>query len=453
MAAAPVAGLAASEVAHNREQHYPEDRSAPVSESNPYHLQGIASHVDERAPAMNATRDDTLDEAALMPPVVGRTFSQQRYDPTGETQLSDHVPDLTRDAHHQDRSVEYPVQTSYPDRSVSNAARSPNPVLTQTAVPAQETNYFDRSTSVAPDYQRPVAAETPLQSNETKHLDRSISDVPSNSNPVPTQTFVLPIQSEAPMNQVQQQEPLSGYQYRQQEPVSDYQYRQQEPLSDRQYRQQEPLSGYQYQQPQMSSIPQYQQPEPVADHGYRQQEPLTNYQSVETQPAPTQPQVLRHESSYGDWMAPAAGGAAVGALGAGAYQRHQQQQQQQQQQYDAIPEVSSKGLGSNAAANDFVYPAGTAVSTEPSPVPTQSTAPTSVFGSDGTKSTTEGLGGLENKGARSTGHIFPSVVRHNTDMSVSNLHIPGEFPKTPGATSSTSGSTATGPLAWEAARE
>jgi len=228
------------------------------------------------------------------------------------------------------------------------------------------------------------------------------------------------------------------------------QVQQQEPLSDRQYRQQEPLSDRQYQQPQMSSMSQYQQPEPVADYGYRQQEPLSNYQPIETQPAPAQPQVSRHESSYGDWMAPAAGGAAVGALGAGAYQRHQQQQQ-----FDAITEVSSKGLGSNTAANDFVYPAGTAVSTEPSPAPTQSTAPTSVFGSDsyGTKSTTEGLGGLENKGARSTGHIFPSVVRHNTDMSVSKLHIPGEFPKTPGATSSTGGSAATGPLAWEVARE
>lgn len=40
-----------------------------------------------------------------------------------------------------------------------------------------------------------------------------------------------------------------------------------------------------------------------------------------------------------------------------------------------------------------------------------------------------GLGGLEKEGARETGHIFPSVVRHDTNMSVSRLHVPGEFPK------------------------
>lgn len=39
------------------------------------------------------------------------------------------------------------------------------------------------------------------------------------------------------------------------------------------------------------------------------------------------------------------------------------------------------------------------------------------------------LGGLESRGAHETGHIFPSVVRHNTDISVSQLHVPGSFPK------------------------
>jgi len=31
--------------------------------------------------------------------------------------------------------------------------------------------------------------------------------------------------------------------------------------------------------------------------------------------------------------------------------------------------------------------------------------------------------------AKPTGTIFPTVLRHNTDTSVSNLHIPGEFPR------------------------
>jgi len=31
--------------------------------------------------------------------------------------------------------------------------------------------------------------------------------------------------------------------------------------------------------------------------------------------------------------------------------------------------------------------------------------------------------------AHFTGRIFPAVIRHNTDVSVSNLHVPGEYPK------------------------
>ena len=39
------------------------------------------------------------------------------------------------------------------------------------------------------------------------------------------------------------------------------------------------------------------------------------------------------------------------------------------------------------------------------------------------------LGGHEAEGAHTTGRLFP-IVRHDTDMSISNLHVPGEFPKT-----------------------
>jgi hypothetical protein len=42
----------------------------------------------------------------------------------------------------------------------------------------------------------------------------------------------------------------------------------------------------------------------------------------------------------------------------------------------------------------------------------------------------DGLGGLEREGAHETGAFFPKVVRHDTDMSVSQLHVPGEFPPT-----------------------
>ncbi|KAL9002206.1 MAG: hypothetical protein Q9188_004858 [Gyalolechia gomerana] len=41
-------------------------------------------------------------------------------------------------------------------------------------------------------------------------------------------------------------------------------------------------------------------------------------------------QIERHDSKYGDWMGPAAGGAIAGAAGTAAYKRHEQQRQQMQ---------------------------------------------------------------------------------------------------------------------------
>jgi len=343
VAAAPVVAMTGDGAINNREAIDPVERPMVASnEADPYHLHGVASHADERRPAQNAASDDILDEPAVMPPVIGRTFSEQKYDPAAETEISHRVPDLTGSARRDDRSVEPQAPTTYPDRAVS--------------------------------------------------------DAPVNSNAVPTQNFVLPIQPEAPMNQVQQ-------------PAG---------------------SGYNIYQP----------------------EPSSSSQPAENRPAPA-PQVMRNQSSYGDWMAPAAGGAAVGALGEGAYQRYEQQLQEQPQQFEPIAVSTPRGPTYHIDANDFVYPARSSVETEPSQYSTQRMAPTSFNGSNsnGTNSNTESLGGLENKGAHPTGHMFPSVVRHDTDMSVSKLHIPGEFPKTPGATSSTGGSAATGPSAWEAARE
>jgi hypothetical protein len=42
--------------------------------------------------------------------------------------------------------------------------------------------------------------------------------------------------------------------------------------------------------------------------------------------------------------------------------------------------------------------------------------------------TDEGLGGNERQGAHETGELFPRVIRHDTSLSVSALHVPGEFP-------------------------
>lgn len=97
------------------------------------------------------------------------------------------------------------------------------------------------------------------------------------------------------------------------------------------------------------------------------------------------------------------------------------------------------------------------------PTPASSAAPisASAFGSTNAGSTTipyqdERLGGHEGKGARQTGSFFPAVVRHNTDMSVSQLHVPGEFPTAgsrPDAPSTNSTGEFIKPSQWDLVRE
>jgi hypothetical protein len=54
--------------------------------------------------------------------------------------------------------------------------------------------------------------------------------------------------------------------------------------------------------------------------------------------------------------------------------------------------------------------------------------PSPVTGLDQSANGHNVLGGHESKGAHETGR-FPKVVRHDTDISVSQLHVPGEFPE------------------------
>lgn len=119
----------------------------------------------------------------------------------------------------------------------------------------------------------------------------------------------------------------------------------------------------------------------------------------------------RHTSSYGDWMAPAAAsvaGAGIGAVGADAYRRHQQ---------DAV-----------VPQTDVIDHANVAPVEAPKEVvPTAPAASTTGVGDVAAIP----LGGHEKEGAHETGQFFPQVVRHDTDISVSRLHVPGQFPRQP----------------------
>lgn len=220
------------------------------------------------------------------------------------------------------------------------------------------------------------------------------------------------------------------------------------------------------------------------------QQPASTYQqpaSAFQQPASTYQQpatMVPRQNSHADWIAPAAVGAGAGVAGTAAYNHYNQDREpqskheQEQQPIDTPNNIApSTALPSGAETTPLVAPVVAPVGntddialtrTEPtdrdletSPAsglpgsvdnPPLATAhatnggtylsyPSEVgSGLAGSSATpvsglnrglngNDTLGGQEAKGAHETGHIFPKVIRHDTDMSVSQLHVPGEFPE------------------------
>ena len=67
------------------------------------------------------------------------------------------------------------------------------------------------------------------------------------------------------------------------------------------------------------------------------------------------------------------------------------------------------------------------ITSEPTPLPTASAIASELTTDSLSDPTSPPLGGNEAKGAHLTGSFFPRVVRHDTNLSISNLHVPGEF--------------------------
>lgn len=138
-------------------------------------------------------------------------------------------------------------------------------------------------------------------------------------------------------------------------------------------------------------------------------------------------------------MAPAAAGVAgvgAGALGADAYRRHQRDatvpetdeqqgpaQLSQEQPNRELPQTSTYWRGGAPEESNTGAFFANSTSTPAQASGSNTRGPSELFQSAAGK-----LGGMEGKGAHETGH-FPTVVRHDTDMSVSALHVPGEYPK------------------------
>ena len=200
--------------------------------------------------------------------------------------------------------------------------------------------------------------------------------------------------------------------------------------------------------------------------------------------APQTETLARHSSNYAGWMAPAATagvvvGGAAGVVGAEKYwakkredaealQYQREQQKEKENEQTPLPAVVADGKTS-PAAEAGVLPLPPTQHTTSSSLPTEPVAPTSPVEpilatpitstsinrsdarsilSNDTAATeltespprsSHGLGEGESHtkydtnpdgsvNAHRTGRGWP-ILRHDTDVSVSNLHVPGEFPR------------------------
>ncbi|KAF1362422.1 PH domain-containing protein [Lizonia empirigonia] len=220
-----------------------------------------------------------------------------------------------------------------------------------------------------------------------------------------------------------------------------------------------------------------------------------------TLPNQHQPLLERHDSNYGTWLAPAAGGVAAGALAGEAYRRHQIKEEEQEpetrrlEQQIQSPQLDQQGIpiddlseGMQAQpqhpVDDFTggTPAhppqannGPSTPAAPQSYPDDVASgpavhPATIIASQGQRSLESGaatptpnnanssfLGQAEDVPAAASGQTvnggpvpvelvetaekqpFPSVHRTNTDISVSDLHVPGEYPKVPGTPGTSAG--------------
>ena len=201
------------------------------------------------------------------------------------------------------------------------------------------------------------------------------------------------------------------------------------------------------------------------------QQPASVYQQAEhIQPAqPNHNSYQPDQSSYSNWVAPAAVGVGAGAAGAAAYNHYNHDDKSDLQRQAATeaalvddggveaapsaapinnatesapfggprdaqsaPVITPVGNGSTGTADDkSVAPQVTGNDPNTTYLSYASNTGSGIAGSSDISAPKldGGLGGLEARGAHETGQIFPKVIRHDTDISVSQLHVPGEFPK------------------------
>ncbi|KAF2129793.1 hypothetical protein P153DRAFT_375435 [Dothidotthia symphoricarpi CBS 119687] len=194
--------------------------------------------------------------------------------------------------------------------------------------------------------------------------------------------------------------------------------------------------------------------------------------TYENQPSYTgRSPIERQNTDYSKWMGPAAGGAAAGALASEAYRRKQQNQEREARQQEELDQEQFL----DSQQQQYPTGQGPAIDYRNSVVPNQERVPeqnvqipyvhpATIIAASGplhqsqphdnydlaTPSTTNTsfLGGSDFASGGFSGNTinggpvpvelvnasepFPGMRRQGTDFSVSDLHVPGEFPRIPG---------------------
>jgi len=285
---------------------------------------------------------------------------------------------------------------------------------------------------------------------------RDVQD--SGAPPVDSQAYVSPVQGT-----VQMQPPM---QFPQQQEAKQYQPEQYQPQPVQTCQSQLPqqVQTYQPRPPQQYALSAQAYPSQPSQSTIYSYDPATT-SDLDLQPQAQQKSTFtpaeRHGSAYGDWMALAAGGAVLeaGAFGAGEYWHNKRQQAEQLPQDthkdEALPEAVEPAAApiplrnptrTLDGATDESAPGSTGPASRFSASTTGSEFPTGAASSQQEKSEGSGLEGGSGAdaatapahtaydtnsdgsvNARRIGRIFPSVIRHDTSTSISNLHVPGEY--------------------------
>lgn len=140
----------------------------------------------------------------------------------------------------------------------------------------------------------------------------------------------------------------------------------------------------------------------------------------------TPAEIQRHDSNYGEWLAPAAGGAAAGVAGTTALYKNR----------DRVAADDRQPVGAVSQTSYLDHPEANLNSEDPLKTPGSTLSDNTNITTLSAVSTETGVsfGHTPNKlsvggGPAAPGQAFPGIARQNTDYSVSDLHVPGEYPK------------------------